>query len=67
MTIPLFWTVWLFILSRGIIPVPERARRVFAKLFAFVPFITVLSYVIVALVGQVALGWLTILLTTGSL
>jgi uncharacterized membrane protein len=66
-TIPLFWTVWLFVLSRGIIPVPPRAQRLFAKAFTFIPFITVISYVIVALVGQVALDWLGRLILTGSL
>ena len=66
-TIPLFWTLWLFILSRGIIPVPPRAQRFFAKAFTWVPFITVVSYVIVALVGQFALDWVTVLLTTGGL
>ncbi len=66
-TIPLFWTVWLFILSRGIIPVPAAAQRFFAKAFTFVPFITVISYVIVALVAQVSLNWITVLTTTGGL
>ena len=66
-TIPLFWTVWLYILSSGIVRVPARAQRVFAKAFTFVPFITVISYVIVALAAQVALDWLTRLIQTGSL
>ena len=66
-TIPLFWTAWLFVLSRGIIPVSPAAQRFFAKAFAWVPFITVISYVIVALVAQIALDWVTILMTTGSL
>jgi uncharacterized membrane protein len=66
-TIPLFWTVWLHVLSTGIIRVPPGAKRFFAKAFGFVPFITVVSYVIVALVAQFALGWITILLETGSL
>jgi uncharacterized membrane protein len=66
-TIPLFWTLWLFILSRGIIPVAPRAQRFFAKAFTWVPFITVISYVIVALVGQVALDWVTNVLITGGL
>jgi len=67
MVIPLFWTVWLYILSSGIIPVPARAQQFFAKAFSFVPFITVISYVVVALVAQVALEWLTRLIETGSL
>jgi uncharacterized membrane protein len=66
-TIPLFWTLWLFILSRGIIPVAPRAQRFFAKAFTWVPFITVISYVIVALVGQIALDWVTNVLITGGL
>lgn len=66
-TIPLFWTTWLFVLSRGIIPVPAGAQRFFQKAFSFTPFITVISYVIVALVAQVALEWLSRLIETGSL
>jgi uncharacterized membrane protein len=66
-TIPLFWTLWLFVLSRGIIPVPPRAQRFFAKAFTWVPFITVISYVIVALVSQISLDWVTNVLITGGL
>jgi uncharacterized membrane protein len=57
-TIPLFWTVWLHILSSGILPVPERARRVFQNLYTWVTAITVASYLIVALVAQLALDWI---------
>lgn len=66
-TIPLFWTVWLHILSTGIIPLPPKAQRLFAKAYGFVPLITVLSYIAVAITAQVALDWIGILATTGSL
>ena len=66
-TILLFWTLWLRILSDGTIPLPEGARRVFEKLNGYVAVITVLSYVIVALVAQVALEWLTRLVQTGMI
>ncbi len=66
-TIPLFWTVWLYVLSSGVIALPPRAQSFFAKAFTFTPFITVLSYVIVALVAQVALEWITRLIQNGTL
>lgn len=61
-TILLFWTVWLHVLSRGYIPLPEGARRVFERLNGWVPFITVASYLVVALVAQIGLDWLSYVL-----
>jgi uncharacterized membrane protein len=60
-TIPLFWTVWLHLLSKGLIPVPEGAKRVFERLSGWVPFITVASYIVVALLAQLALDWISYL------
>ena len=57
-TILLFWTTWLHILSHGHLPVPERTRRVFTTLYHWIPAITVASYLIVALVAQLAVDWL---------
>jgi uncharacterized membrane protein len=66
-TIPLFWTLWLHILANGIIPLPEAARRFFARAYGFVPLITVLNYIAVALNAQLALDWIGVLRTTGGL
>lgn len=60
-TILMFWTLWLFVLSKGIIPLPDGARRFFEKLYPWVPAITVASYLIVALVAQIALDWISYL------
>jgi hypothetical protein len=57
-TILLFWTTWLHVLSQGHVPVPDRARRVFERLYHWIPALTVASYLIVALVAQLALDWL---------
>lgn len=59
--IPLFWTVWLNLLSKGHIPVSEGAQRFFGRLYGWVPALTVASYVIVALVAQLALDWISYL------
>ncbi len=61
-TILLFWTVWLHVLAKGHIPLPERARNVFERLYGWVPFITVASYLVVALVAQIGLDWLSYVL-----
>lgn len=60
-TIPLFWTVWLHLLAKGHIPLPDGARGFFERLYAWIPAITVASYVIVALVAQLALDWISYL------
>jgi len=66
-TIPLFWTVWLHLLKSGIIPLPAGARRFFGKAYGFIPLITVLNYIEVALNAQIGLDWIGVLATTGSL
>lgn len=57
-TIPTFWAVTLYNLKAGAIPVPERARRVFAALYGWVPVITVACYALVAVLAQVQLDWI---------
>lgn len=57
-TIPTFWAVTLYNLKTGAIPVPERARRVFAALYGWVPVITVACYALVAVLAQVQLDWI---------
>jgi uncharacterized membrane protein len=57
-TIPTFWTVTLYNLKEGHIPVPERARQVCATLYGWVPLITVGCYAVVAVLAQVQLDWI---------
>lgn len=57
-TIPTFWAVTLYNLKEGHIPVPPRVRRFFASLYGWVPLITVVCYVIVAIIAQIELDWI---------
>jgi hypothetical protein len=54
-TIPMFWAVTLYNLSSGNIPVGVRARKFFRAAYGWVPLITLLSYVVVAILAQVRL------------
>jgi uncharacterized membrane protein len=54
-TIPMFWAVTLYNLSSGNIPVGARARKFFRAAYGWVPLITLLSYVVVAILAQVRL------------
>lgn len=57
-TIPLFWAVTLYNLSRGNIPA-GGARRFFAAAYGWVPLLTLASYLVVAIVAQVKLDVIT--------
>jgi uncharacterized membrane protein len=54
-TIPSFWLITLYNLKSGNIRVPARARRLFTAAYGYVPLITLLSYVVVAVIAQVQL------------
>ncbi len=54
-TIPLFLAVTLYNLKSGNIPVPPAARRFFGKLYSWVPLLTILCYVVIAVLAQVRL------------
>ncbi|MBX3067797.1 MAG: vitamin K epoxide reductase family protein [Microbacteriaceae bacterium] len=58
-TIPLFWTVTLRNLATGTIPSGRSAQRFFAKAFGWVPMITIVSYLIVAVIAQIRLDVLS--------
>ncbi|PRY70133.1 putative membrane protein [Glaciihabitans tibetensis] len=60
-TIPMFWAVVLYCLSNGVVPVSARARRLFRAAYGWVPFITVASYLVIALVAQLRLDVLSFL------
>jgi len=60
-TIPMFWTVTLFTLREGVIPSGTRARRMFAAAYSWVPFITLLSYLVIAVLAQLRLDVISLL------
>jgi len=53
--IPSFWLVTFYNLKTGHIPVPTSIRRIAAAAYSYVPLITLLSYVIVAIIAQLRL------------
>lgn len=55
MVIPLFWTVVLYAVKSGHIVGDAAVRRVGAKLFEWVPLLTVLSYLLVIVLAQLQL------------
>jgi len=57
-TIPVFWAVTLYSLKSGVVPLPDRGRRIAGTLYSWVPIITLVSYAVVAIVAQVQLDWL---------
>ena len=54
-TIPLFWLVTLNNLRDGTIPVAPRAREFFARLYEWVPALTIACYLIIGVLAQVRL------------
>jgi uncharacterized membrane protein len=60
-TIPMFWAVLLYCFAHGVIPVSASARRFFRTAYGWVPFITVASYLVIALIAQLRLDVLSYL------
>lgn len=60
-TIPLFWIVTLYNLKGGNLRVPPRPARFFAAAYSWVPLITLVCYLIIALLYQVRLDALSFL------
>ena len=58
-TIPMFWAVILYCLAQGVIPTTGAARRFFRAAYGWVPFITVASYLVIALIAQLRLDVLS--------
>jgi len=56
--IPTFYAVTLHLLRSGVVPVPERAQKASQTLMEWIPLLTVVSYVIVALIAQLRLDWI---------
>jgi uncharacterized membrane protein len=65
-TIPVFWLVTLRNFSTGVFPVPPRARSFFAAAYTWVPAITIVCYLAIAVLAQVRLDLLSNLMR-GSL
>jgi uncharacterized membrane protein len=55
-TIPMFWSLSLYNLKTGNIRVSPRATKVFASALTWVPLITLVSYIVVAVLFQARLN-----------
>jgi uncharacterized membrane protein len=58
-TIPLFFSVTLYNLSTGVIPNGARSRRFFTALRGWVPLISLVCYLIIAVIAQLRLDVLS--------
>lgn len=54
-TIPLFWVVVLHSMRSGVIPLPPRARQFAAAAFGWILLITLVCYLIIAVLAQLQL------------
>lgn len=54
-TIPAFIAVTLYNAKAGVIPLPARLRRALGEAYAWTPFLTLLCYIVVALLAQLRL------------
>jgi len=54
-TIPMFWTLTFYTLGSGHIPTGRRARTFFSRAYGWVPLVTVVSYLIIAIIAQLRL------------
>ncbi len=54
-TIPVFWVLMLHALRTGAIPLPASGRRFAGTLFGWIPIITLLCYLLIAVLAQVQL------------
>ncbi len=57
-TIPTFWAVTIYNLKEGNIPTTEKVRSFFEAAYSWIPLITLISYVIVAVFAQIQLQWI---------
>jgi len=59
--IPGFWLVTLRNLREGVFPVPARVRRFAGAAYGWIPFITILCYLAIAVIAQLRLDVLSYL------
>lgn len=60
-TIPSFYAVTLHLLRSGVVPLPAAGRRFAQTLMGWLPLLTVLSYLVIAVIAQVRLDWISYL------
>ena len=60
-TIPMFWAVTLRNIAVGAIPAPRKLRKTAKAAYSWVPVITLLGYIIIAIVAQYRLDVLSYL------
>lgn len=60
-TIPTFYAVTLHLLRARIVPAPARVRTFAGTLMGWIPLMAVLSYVVIAVIAQVRLDWISFL------
>ena len=58
-TIPLFWALTFRNLREGVFTQSERARSLGAELYRWVPAVTLASYVVVAVIAQIRLDFIS--------
>lgn len=58
-TIPLFWALTFRNLREGVFTQNERARSLGAELYRWVPAVTLASYVVVAVIAQIRLDFIS--------
>ena len=58
-TIPLFWALTFRNLREGVFTQNERARSLGAEVYRWVPAVTLASYVVVAVIAQIRLDFIT--------
>lgn len=61
-TIPLFWLVTLRNLRDGVLPAPAGLRRLATAAYAWIPFLTIACYLVVAVIAQLRLDVLSYVL-----
>ncbi|MFC4225333.1 vitamin K epoxide reductase family protein [Lysinibacter cavernae] len=57
--IPLFWYTWLFVAKQGHLGLSERGRELASTLYSWAWIITLGCYLIVAIIAQVRLDWIS--------
>ncbi len=57
-TIPTFYAVTLHLLRSGVVPLPGAGRSLSQTIMTWVPLLTVVSYVAVAVLAQLQLDWI---------
>lgn len=57
-TIPSFYAVTLHLFRAGVVPIGARGRATASTLMGWTPLLTILSYIVVAVIAQARLNWI---------